>query len=129
MSNFNISTRYANALIEFAQEKDSLEQVSDDMILVENVLSDSKELRTVLKSPVINNAKKKSILQEIFVDKTSKVSMEFILFVNIKNRESILFDIAKRYNALRNIKLKRVETEINSTVDFSDEQKKYLQKQ
>ncbi|MDA3859593.1 MAG: ATP synthase F1 subunit delta [Melioribacteraceae bacterium] len=129
MSNFNISTRYANALIEFAQEKDSLEQVSDDMILVENVLSDSKELRTVLKSPVINNAKKKSILQEIFVDKTSKVSIEFILFVNIINRESILFDIAKRYNALRNIKLKRVETEINSTVDFSDEQKKYLQKQ
>ncbi len=129
MSNFNISTRYAKALMEFADDKKSLELVSDDMILVEDTLTISKELRAVLESPVINNKKKKFILQEIFADKVNKVSMEFILFVNNKSRESILFDIAKRYNAIRNVKLKRVEAEIISTIEFSDEQKDSLQKQ
>ena len=126
---FNISTRYAKALMEFADDKKSLEQVSDDMILVEDVLTNSKELRAVLKSPVINNKKKESILQELFADKTNKVTTEFILFVNNKNRESILLDISKRYNEIRNIILNRVEAEIYSTVDFSDEQKSSLQKQ
>jgi F-type H+-transporting ATPase subunit delta len=49
--------------------------------------------------------------------------------VNSKNRESILFDIAKRFNEIRNIKLNRVEAEIISSIDFSDEQKNRLQKQ
>lgn len=129
MSNFNISTRYANALVDFAEEKNALEQVSDDMVLVEKTLIESKDLKVALKSPVINNEKKRKILQEIFADKVNKVSLEFILFVNSKSRENILLDISKRYNAIRNIKLNRVEAQIVSTQDFSDEQKTNLQKQ
>lgn len=129
MSNFNISTRYANALIDFAEEKNALEQVSEDMIFVEKILSDSKDLKIVLKSPIINKEKKRKILQEIFTDKVNKVSLEFILFVNSKSRESILHDISKRYNAIRNVKLNRVEAKIVSTIEFSDEQKNNLQKQ
>lgn len=129
MSNFNISTRYAKALMDFAIEKNALEEVSNDMILMDEILSNSKDLKIVLKSPVINKVKKRSILQEIFADKVNKVSMEFILFVNNKGRENILLDISKRYNAIRNIKLNRVEAEIVSSVNFSDDQKSILQKQ
>ena len=129
MSNFNISTRYAKALMEFAEGKESVEQVSIDMVLLENALYSSKELRAVLKSPVINKEKKKLVLQDLFGEKVSKVSMDFIFFVNSKNRESILFDISKRYNEIRNNQLNRVNAEVVSTVDFSDEQKDNLQKQ
>ena len=129
MSNFNISTRYAKALMEFAEGKESVEQVSVDMVLLENALYSSKELRAVLKSPVINKEKKKLVLQDLFGEKVSKVSMDFIFFVNSKNRESILFDISKRYNEIRNNQLNRVNAEVVSTVDFSDEQKDNLQKQ
>ena len=129
MSNFNISTRYAKAFTEFAEEKNLLEQVSNDMIMLESALSNSKELRVTLKSPVINKDKKASILTEIFAKKVNKVTLELLLFVNSKNRESILFDIVKRFNEIRNIKLNRVEAEIISSIDFSDEQKNRLQKQ
>lgn len=129
MSNFNISTRYANAFMEFADEKNSLEQVSNDMILLEDTLSKSKELKVVLKSPVINKDKKGLIIKEIFAEKVDKVTLDFLLFVNNKNRENILFDIAKRYNEIRNIKLNRVEAEIVSSIKFSDKQKNVLQKQ
>ncbi len=39
MSNFNISTRYAKALMEFAEGKESVERVSVDMVLLENASS------------------------------------------------------------------------------------------
>jgi len=129
MSSFNISTRYANALTEFAREKKSLEQVAEDMLLMENTLSRSKELRAVLNSPVINKDKKEAVLKAIFTDKVNKVTLDFILFVNNKNRESFLFDIAKRFNQMRNEKLNRVKAEVSSTIAFSDKQKEILQNQ
>ena len=129
MSSFNISTRYAKAFMEFAEGKESLEQASNDMIMLENTLSQSKELKVVLKSPVINNDKKESIIKEIFAEKVDALTLDFLLFVNKKNRGNLLLDIAKRYNEIRNIKLNRVEAEVVSSVDFSDEQKNMMLQQ
>ena len=58
MSSYNIATRYANALMQLAAEKSVLKQVAEDMELVFNGIVYSKELRTILKSPVIKTQKK-----------------------------------------------------------------------
>lgn len=129
MSSFNISTRYANALMEFADENKSLEQVSKDMLMLENALFNSKELKATLKSPIINKEKKEVIIKEIFANKVGKITLEFLLFINKKDRENILLDIAKRFNEIRNIKLNRVEAEIVSAIEFSEQQKNLLHKQ
>jgi len=129
MSSFNISTRYANAFMEFAEGKNLIEQASDDMIMLEDILSESKDLNVVLKSPVINKDKKESIIKEIFAKKVEALTLDFLLFVNTKNRGDLLLDIAKRYNEIRNIKMNRVEAEVVSSVDFSDEQKNKMQQQ
>lgn len=129
MSNFNISTRYAKALMQFAKEKNALEQVSEDMLFLENTLLSSKDLKTVLKSPVINPKKKSAILTDIFGKTSDVVSMEFMLFVINKNRANILYDIAKIYNEIRNTKLNRVNADIASSIDLNDEQKNELLKQ
>jgi F-type H+-transporting ATPase subunit delta len=126
MSNYNISNRYAKALMQFAKEKNSLEQVSEDMLFLEKTLLESKDLKVVLKSPVISSDKKSAILNEIFASNSNKTSMEFILFVNKKNRSNILYDIAKMYNEIRNNKLNRVNAEVVSSVDLNDSQKSEL---
>ncbi len=127
MSSYNISTRYANALMELATEKNILEQVADDMQLVFNGIASSKELRTILKSPVISPEKKEAILNGIFQDKIGDVSNNFIQFIVKKNREDIIYDILKRFKELYNIKTNRVEAYIKSSVELTDEQKKQLQ--
>ena len=129
MSSFNISTRYAKAFMEFAEGKNSLEQASDDMMMLEDTLFKSKDLKVVLKSPVINKDKKESIIKEIFAEKVNALTLDFLLFVNTKNRGDLLLDIAKRYNEIRNIKLNRVEAEVVSSIDFSDEQKNMMLQQ
>jgi len=127
MSSYNISTRYANALMALATEKNILKEVADDMQLVFNGIAGSKELRTILKSPVINPEKKEAILNSIFKEKIGDVSNSFIQFIVKKNREDIIYDILKRFKELYNIKTNRVEAYIKSSVELTEEQKSKLQ--
>ena len=86
MSNYNISTRYANALMNLAEENNNLEQVSLDMELVSKTLEQSKELRAVLRNPVISENKKVLILKGIFEGKIGLDSENFFQFVVSKKR-------------------------------------------
>ncbi|VAX24976.1 ATP synthase delta chain [hydrothermal vent metagenome] len=127
MSSYNVATRYANALMELASEKDILNQVADDMQIVFNGIASSKELRTILKSPVIRPEKKEAILNDIFKDKVGDETNSFIQFIVKKNREDIIYDILKRFKELYNIKINRVEAHIKSFVELTEAQKEQLQ--
>ena len=127
MSSYNIATRYANALMELATEKNVLKQVADDMELVFNGIAYSKELRTILKSPVIKTEKKESILNEIFKNKIGDVSANFLQFVIKKNRENLIYDILKRFKELYYLKINRVEANVTSSVELTEQQKDQLQ--
>ncbi len=58
--------RYAKAVLDQANEANISEVVFGDMKSVEATIAGSKELRTVLQSPVINGDDKKQALLKIF---------------------------------------------------------------
>ena len=123
MSDFNISTRYANALLELSEEKKIFDKVSEDIELIFNTFSASKELKKILGNPVIDSVKKKSIIEEIFSGKITPDTLNFVLFVVNKGREDYLFSISKRFIELRDKKLGFVNVEVVSAVELIDEQK------
>lgn len=127
MSSFNIATRYATALMNLASEKGILSEIFADMELVRSGISSSKELKVMLKSPIIKLDQKKEVLRQIFEDKITKVSSEFIQFVITKNRENFLYDILLRFKDLYNDKINRVEAKVVSSIELSDNQKRILQ--
>lgn len=122
MSEFSVSSRYASALMQVAEEKNSVDSVSKDMELVFNTLDSSKELRSVLKSPIIKEQQKIEVLSDIFAEKVSSVSFNFIKFVVDKNRDYMLYAITKNYLKLRDEKLGLIKAIVTSAVNFSDEQ-------
>ncbi|OGU34573.1 MAG: ATP synthase F1 subunit delta [Ignavibacteria bacterium GWB2_35_6b] len=126
MSDFNISTRYANALLELSVEKKIFDKVSEDAEFIFNTFFSSKELRKILANPVIESAKKKSIIEEVFLNKISSETMSFILFVVNKGRENYIYSIMKRFMELRDKKLGYVNIEISSASELTEEQKKEL---
>lgn len=127
MSSFNIATRYATALMNLASEKNILPEVFADMELVRSGISSSKELKAVLKSPVIKSDQKEEILKQIFEEKISSSSSEFLQFVIKKNRENFLLNILMRFRDLYNNKVNRVEAQVVSSIELSDDQKSTLQ--
>lgn len=123
MSEFNVSTRYARALISLAEDNKVIENVTNDFSLIFNTLTASRELRNILQSPVIDEQKKSDILMEIFKDKCSDTTSLFLRFVVQKNRENILLDISRRFLDIMNEKLGKIELDIISAIELSDQQK------
>ncbi len=123
MSNFVISTRYANALMDISEENKSFERVVQDMNLISNTLENSKELRNVLISPIIAPEKKTNILLEVFGTLIGDDVRNFLKFLVDKGRENVLYEIAKRFLNLSDEKIGRVKVDITSAVDLDESQK------
>ena len=102
-----VSERYAKALFELALEKGKVEEVHQDSLLIAKTCEDSKELRLLLQSPIINSGKKLIILQEVFSKSITSLTLTYLLIMVRKNRESFIPAIAAKlvelYQAYRNI--------------------------
>lgn len=126
MSEFLVSTRYANALLSISEDKNTFENVLNDVSLVKNTLSSSRELRNFLVSPIIDTSKKSNVLNEIFKSKIGEDVQKFLQFLIDKGRENILLDICERFLSLSNDKLNQVDVEITSAINLNDSQKENI---
>ena len=100
MRQSRVTIRYAKALLQLAIEQNTLEQSYRDMVLLDGVCTESKELSLLLKSPIVKTDKKLKILEEIFGSKISKVTMSFINIITTKKRERLLALIASSFITL-----------------------------
>jgi F-type H+-transporting ATPase subunit delta len=126
MAETKVSTRYASSLIDLALENNTLDTLSKDMELVHSAILSSNELNNLLHSPVVKNEMKRSILSEIFKNKISKSSLDFIEFIVDKNREYLLDSIIEKFLEMRDEKLGIVRVEVKTSFDFTDDQKAKL---
>ena len=88
MEDYRININYAKALFFVARDMNMLDAVCDDMRLVNSVCAENHLLVTIFANPVIPEAKKVSIVKELFENRISKVSMLFLSFV-VKKRRSV----------------------------------------
>ncbi len=94
MKNLRVANRYAKALLGLAEENNFSERAFADMELIYNALQSSKELQTILKSPIVRVSKKLNILKAIFEDKIHPVSMRYLGIVTRKKRAALIMGIA-----------------------------------
>ena len=112
MSDIRVASRYAKSLIELADEKGVLEEVSADMQLLHNVISESRDFRLLLENPILKSDKKLAVLNSIFTGKVQPMTLMFFNIVAKKGRESVLVYMAeefrKQYNILKGIQVAKV---------------------
>lgn len=133
MSTDRISIRYAKALFEQAVSTGSLEAIYADLNVVNNALKDSKELRNLIKNPIIKSDKKAEILNQIFSGKVSMDTLNFLNMVAKNARESYLQGMIgaffNQYNSLKNISEVTVTTAVELTPATETEIVRFIQKQ
>jgi F-type H+-transporting ATPase subunit delta len=114
MQNPRLATRYAKSLMDIAKEQNALDAVYDDMQGFHNMIASSKELDSLLKSPVVSASKKNDILKAIMNGTAHNVTNLFTQLLTSKGRESVLGEIAqdfiKQYKELKNIITVKVTT-------------------
>jgi F-type H+-transporting ATPase subunit delta len=118
MANSRIARRYAVALHDSAVEAGTDERVQQDMISIHNILQSSKELRIVVKSPVIQHWKKKAAFKEIFENSVSPMTAKFIDLLTDKGRESSLEQIVTVYNDLYNEQKGLLPVQVSTAVEM-----------
>jgi len=123
MSEFTVSTRYAISLLESSEMKNTLSKVSEDAEFVYGTFLDSKDLRNVIKSPIVKPNQKKLILEDLFKTQISDETFNFVLFVLQKGRENLITRIFERFLQLRDEKLGIVNAKVTSSINLSEQQK------
>jgi F-type H+-transporting ATPase subunit delta len=122
MASSKIANRYATSFFENSLENNNLETVYNDINLFIKTFDESGELRRAVESPVIRTELKLSVLDEIFSNKLSKDTLNFIHFIIDKKREELFYEIAKRFVDMRNEHLGIVEMEVKTAFEFTKEQ-------
>ncbi len=102
MTESRAAHRYAKALIDLAVEQGIVEQVHTDMQLLANTCEENRSLVNMLQSPIVAHYKKFAVLRDIFKSRVSPVSFSIFEIITRKNREEILFDVAKEFHVLYN---------------------------
>jgi F-type H+-transporting ATPase subunit delta len=100
MNNSKISIRYAKALFDLALDLKVLDKTNDDMLSIASVCKSNHDFEVMLRSPVIHAEKKIRIIDQIFGNSFTKLSLSFLKLITHKRRESYISEIARHFTLL-----------------------------
>lgn len=124
MKNLKLSGRYANALYDYASEKNMVEEVYNDLKLFAETLKENRELQVLLRNPVIPPLQKHKIFESIFNGTMHDITYQFLEMLLKKKREPSLDTICeeyiKLYNKLHNIRSVSIITATPLTATLKD---------
>ena len=132
MANQRLSSRYANSLLTLAQEAGSLNDIFADIQNIEATISESKDLASMLNSPIISATIKTNVLSKVFGGSVKELTTKFLNLLVSKGRESYLQEICKsfiaEYNSINKIADVTLVTAIPATDKIVKELTDFLTK-
>jgi F-type H+-transporting ATPase subunit delta len=129
MTEKRVSSRYAKAIIETANAANLTDLLFKDFMYIRDVCNASKELKSFIKSPVVNEHSKINAFDEIFNGKINEITLNFIKFLIKKGRGDYLLFIIAEFEELYNKLNNRIKVEVVSAIELDeDEQKKIVDK-
>jgi F-type H+-transporting ATPase subunit delta len=124
--NPRLAGRYAKSLIDLSVEKDQLEAVYKDMLFLQAICTASRELVSLLKSPVVKGDKKDKILDAVTAGKIGTITATFNKLLIRKGREAYLPEIVtafiQQYKDIKDIHTVKLTT----ATPVSEELKKVI---
>ena len=133
MADQRVAARYAKSLLDLGKEMGTLETVKQDMDLLSKTMSENRDLRLLLRNPIVKHDKKLAILTAIFQGKVSDVTMQFFTILTQKNRESALESMGTefqvQYNVMQGIQTAQVTSATPLTPALRDELEQLVIKQ
>ncbi len=123
MINNAIARRYAKALVQLGSESGLIERFSQELKVVDGLVSGNAELRAALGNPAFTAEQKKQIMKELVVKLgSSELVANFLLLLVDKNRVVFLPQIVQTYEKLADEQSGIVRPQITSAFALDDAQ-------
>ncbi|SHG69129.1 F0F1 ATP synthase subunit delta [Ornithinibacillus halophilus] len=126
MSEAVVAKRYADALFQLGNEKDTLDQLVEEFRVVNQVFKENKDLNTFLMHPRVNNAKKKQFVEEVFQGMSNDVVNTMKLLVE-RQRTDIATSVIDHFIQLVNDAKGIAQAVVYSVRELSDTERKELE--
>lgn len=119
------ASTYAEALFEAARERDELEAVQGNLDEFSSALTGSEELRLFFYGGQVPEREKRRAIDAL--TEGMQLSTRNFLKVLVDNgREGIFEDVVRRYEDLVKEHLRRVEVEVTTALELSEESERHL---
>lgn len=125
MVNTKIVKRYALALMK-SSTSDSIEQIHQDILTVERTVGASKDLKVLLRSPIIEYHRKQAIIREVFTGSIADATLDFMMLLVAKKREIMLKDIIAAFKGLYNEQHNIQTVRIASAIPLNNDIRKQI---
>jgi F-type H+-transporting ATPase subunit delta len=127
MSGYRVASRYAKSVFDLAIELKLVEQVYKDMVLLEQVCRDNRNLVNLLKNPIVKYDYKLNVLNRIFEGHVNDLTLKFFALICRKNRADVLQETSKVFVTLYHEYKGIIRANVASAVDLSDEIRKVFE--
>ncbi|MDK3155239.1 ATP synthase F1 subunit delta [Kamptonema cortianum] len=101
MSERRVAYRYARALFNAALSQDIVQSVDSDLVSITNAISSNDGFRSFLKKPQTSEQDKIGMLEKVFSDKVTALTMSFMRLLVEKRRDDEIFGIRMAFQELR----------------------------
>lgn len=123
MINNAIARRYAKALVQLGSENGLIERFSQELKLVNDLISGNAEMRAAFSNPAFTAEQKKQIMKELIAKLgCSELVGNFLLLLVDKNRIVFLAQIVQTYETLADQQSGVVRPVISSAFALDDAQ-------
>ncbi len=103
MKGTRAALRYAKATLDLAKEKGLAKEINDDMLLINETISENEDLHIMLQSPIIKASVKKTVLTEIFGKKINAITLRLFTLLLENKRLPLLSLVTKEYNIIYDV--------------------------
>ena len=119
-----VSDRYASALYDLASDTNKVDLVLKDLLSIQSLLNENKNLNFVIKSPLISSSDKLEILEKLLKRiSVNKLTLTFLYVIEKNKRFSNLLSIVSQFININSQKRGNVFADITSAEELNDEQK------
>ena len=126
MSDLTVARRYAQALIEQAEASGSVETTDQDVALLRESIQESADLGRFFQSPIISREKKKAVVESLFGERVSSLTLRTLHLLVDKRREGQVSDVLAAYRDVRNAQLGIVDVTVRSARSLSEADRKAI---
>jgi len=123
-----VSKRWANALIELANEDETISKnaILEDLKKISDTINSSEELLNVINNPSISTEEKQIVICKLFQDKVMPIVYNFLFTLNLRKRAGLISDITvefeKELDRIKNIK----HINVTSAIELNDSRKEEI---
>jgi F-type H+-transporting ATPase subunit delta len=129
MSEYTLAKRYAKALLDVADERDSVREIEEEMVQLKSLYEEDEYLGQVLENPLIDRQEKQDIVKDTLSDYFGEEVMNLLNLMIEKGRAEIIPHVTDAYDRLADDRFGVVRVRACSARPVSDAVQAELQEQ